>query len=308
MRKSKRRKLVKNEDDIPIHKDDYRAVAEMLSKTECWGNEIAKRIDRATKTRVTIMEERRVSCLVINIDEQLPEEIGDLLYLEELHVWVPLFFSTIKSIALSSIRRLRDLEYLSIDGSPIDLPDIGDLTRLKTLDLGSVAVLPPSIGRLQNLKVLVLAEATKLKQLPAEIGNLQSLETLDLTGFESRLRSLPPSIGRLRNLKFLRLAEATKLKQLPEEIGDLESLETLDLRNSSIESIPGSIAKLVNLRILNLSGMSNTSFPVSMESLVGGMVCLRELYIYGTNHPEFKSGNDTDMVNFLLTLVQRWKD
>jgi len=101
--------------------------------------------------------------------------------------------------------------------------------------------------------------------------------------YESSIESIPPTIGRLRNLKVLVLEEAKKIAQLPEEIGDLKSLEILNLRNSSIESIPGSIAKLVNLRILNLSGMSNTLFPVSMESLSGGMVCLREVYIYGTN-------------------------
>ena len=117
-----------------------------------------------------------------------------------------------------------------------------------------------------------------------EIGDMVSLKRFHF--YESSIESIPPTIGRLRNLKVLVLEEAKKIAQLPEEIGDLKSLEILNLRNSSIESIPGSIAKLmklVNLRILNLSGMSNTLFPVSMESLSGGMVCLREVYIYGTN-------------------------
>jgi len=204
----------------------------------------------------------------------LPEEIGDLASLEELH----LRFSSGLTSLPPSIGRLQNLRYLDLNGtnSLLKLPEeIGDLANLDTLKLhgSAITLLPPSIGQSQNLKHLGLSQTENLLQLPEEIGELASLEELDL--HSSGITSLPTSIGRLQNLKDLNLSWIESLLELPEEIGDLASLNKLNLNNSLITSLPPSIGRLQNLYDLDLS---HTSFLLPKE--IGELVSLTNLNLY----------------------------
>ncbi|MCI0697266.1 ADP-ribosylation factor-like protein [candidate division KSB1 bacterium] len=161
------------------------------------------------------------------------------------------------------------------------------------LDLRSKGIteLPPEIGQLKKLKRLDLGNEwntpdeldNKLTQLPEEIGQLNSLQTLDLTYV--RLTALPESVGQLKSLKTLDLT-SNELTALPESIGLLTDLQTLDLLENQLTALPESIGQLTCLHELCLRDNKLTTLPVS----IGQLTCLQRLDL-GINQltvlPEF---------------------
>ena len=134
----------------------------------------------------------------------IPEQIGELKYLEELNLTHNFFR---------------------------ELPEsIGSFESLKKLDLffNRIEKLPESIGMLKSLKYLDLSD-NKLQILPESIGSLESLEELNLYG--NNIVKLPESIGRLRSLKNLNV-ESNKLQELPESLFTLTALYDIRLHDN----------------------------------------------------------------------------
>ncbi|KAH0777615.1 hypothetical protein KY290_009026 [Solanum tuberosum] len=128
--------------------------------------------------------------------ESLPEEIGDLENLEELHAR-----DTLISRPPSSIVRLNKLKSLSFqkrkseDGVYFVFPQVNKgLLSLESLDLRYCNIIDGG--------------------LPEDIGSLSSLKYLNLSG--NNFEYLPRSISQLGALQQLNLSICKKLTQLPE--------------------------------------------------------------------------------------------
>ncbi|KAF5808308.1 putative P-loop containing nucleoside triphosphate hydrolase, leucine-rich repeat domain superfamily [Helianthus annuus] len=185
--------------------------------------------------------------------EELPEDIGQLEYLEVLD----LTRSKIKHLP-DSICKLKHLRVLILDGCKVcKLPeDVGQIDSLHTLDLRSTKIrdVPSSICKLKHLKELQLSNCSGLKKLPENLGELECLVMLDLRS--TKIRDVPSSICKLKHLEYLDLSDCSGLEKLPENLGDLECLYTLNLRSTKIRDVPSSICKLKHLEYLNLSDCS----------------------------------------------------
>lgn len=221
----------------------------------------------------------------------IPEIIGELVFLKKLF----LLSTDIKELP-SSIKKLKNLEYLNMDRTKINqVPEvIGKLTSLKKLSFMSTNVrgLPNSIKKLQNLEYLGL-NGTKILQIPTVIGTLKNLTDLylgqtdikvfpiemqnlskleHLALWETQLELLPEWICSYKNLKGLYLGRDTGIRKLPERIGDLTNLEELYLDGTGINELPKSFGKLVNLKKLNLNRTKVHRFP-SLEAMNHLSIC-----------------------------------
>ena len=134
--------------------------------------------------------------------EELPWELGNLAYLEMLHI------------------RIVGPEPGKVIGEIP--PEWGNLTNLKVLRLSNqnwgpseASKLPPELGSLTNLEELCISSVFTL-EIPPELGNLANLEVLCLRGLTGEI---PPELGNLANLKELRLS------------GDLSGCVPFELRD-----------------------------------------------------------------------------
>ncbi|XP_049389419.1 TMV resistance protein N-like [Solanum stenotomum] len=145
--------------------------------------------------------------------ESLPEEIGDLENLEELHA-----SHTLISRPPSSIIRLNKLKFLTFakkeseDGVYFVFPQVNEgLHSLEILNLGCCNIIDGG--------------------LPEDIGCLRSLKRLYLG--RNNFHHLPRSIAQLGSLRSLNLSHCKKLKQLPEFPEQLDTIYA-DWSKSSI--------------------------------------------------------------------------
>ncbi|KAH0747267.1 hypothetical protein KY285_008924 [Solanum tuberosum] len=208
--------------------------------------------------------------------ESLPEEIGDLVNLEELHA-----SGTLISRPPSSIVRLNKLKSLSFgqprveDGVFFVFPQVNEgLLSLKSLDLSYCNIidggLPEDIGSLSSLKHLNLNNCNIIDGgLPEDIGSLSSLKDLNVSG--NNFEHLPRSISQLGALEYLDLSDCKRLTQLPEDIGCLSSLKELNLSGNNLEHLPRSISQLGALRSLTLSHCKRLTqlpeFPQRLDTI-----------------------------------------
>lgn len=156
--------------------------------------------------------------------EFLPDEIGDLCSLTDLHL---------------SENHLQSL--------PDDIGRLKNLAILK-VDNNYLSELNPNIGGCISMQELVLT-ANQIEKLPSSIGNLTDLRSLNVD--TNLLTELPVQIGNLKSLGILSLRD-NMLLHLPTEIGQLQSVRVMDLSGNRLEYLPKSIAAL-NLKALWLS-------------------------------------------------------
>ncbi|MBD2075537.1 leucine-rich repeat domain-containing protein [Phormidium sp. FACHB-592] len=151
---------------------------------------------------------------------------------------------------------------------------IGQLTNLQTLHLSGnqLRTLPAVIKQLTNLRTLHLS-GNELITLPEFLGQLTNLQTLYL--YNNGLSTLPEFLGQLTNLHTLNLG-SNQLSRLPEFLGQLTNLQTLYLFDNLLSTLPAVIGQLTNLQFLHLSGNQLSRLPV----VIGQLTNLQTLYLY----------------------------
>ena len=131
---------------------------------------------------------------------------------------------------------------------------VDGLGRVAMINMGDnilTGTLPPEIGDLTRLKDLDLTANSKLTgEVPAEFGRLANLERLSFAN--TRITSLPPEVGNLRSLRSLFLTR-TPLTSVPPEFGDLSALGYLDWEEGQLTSLPPEFKNLTSLTYLRLA-------------------------------------------------------
>jgi len=174
-----------------------------------------------------------------NFNTDLPEDMSDLILLEELTLY-----------------------YNQLTKLPTNIGNLSKLTSLK-VNNNKLASLPSTIENLQSLKELHV-QANELTGLPITIGNLTNLEKLYLSQSSSnnQITSLPDEIGNLSNLKELYIENMRSynsttgvysytLTSLPSTMNQLTNLEVLRASNNVLEGLVD-LTNLLQLKTLRL--------------------------------------------------------
>jgi internalin A len=172
-----------------------------------------------------------------NAISNLPESIGELCQLEELHLG-----STICELERRNFQNGNWIRVL-----PESFSQLCAMKKLY-LDENQLVKLPDAFGNLCNLTWIDLGQ-NLLQYLPDSFCNLVLLEYCQLS--KNELSSLPSKFGKLEKLKDLRL-DSNMLEELPESCADLQALHTLDLFNNKLTKVPDWLSKLSSLKRLDL--------------------------------------------------------
>ena len=142
------------------------------------------------------------------------------------------------------------------------LPQIGELTELRTLDVlynELTGEIPAELGGLSKLETLLIigvgeGDSRISGRLPLELGNLSNLKELSLSGNDLE-GGIPPELGDLSNLEQLWLGGNRLVGEIPAELGDLSKLEAIDLSGNELEGeIPAELVNLSKLEAMDLRG------------------------------------------------------
>ena len=173
---------------------------------------------------------------------------------------------------------------------------LGNLHKLRTLNLGRAGLtgtIPPELSNLKELTLLSLRGYslntrpedrvrvnTFSGQIPSEFGSMTSLEDLWLEG-NQLTGSIPEELGNLSNLETLLIDENFLTGSIPSELGNLSALRDFRATYNSFYdndgnkthtgftgSIPASLGNLSNLQVLRLEGNSlSGSIPPELGNL-----------------------------------------
>ncbi|XP_051195037.1 tyrosine-sulfated glycopeptide receptor 1 [Lolium perenne] len=234
-----------------------------------------------------------------NISGKIPESIGHLQRLEELHLNNNNMSGEVPS-TLSNCTNLITIDLKSNNFSgQLSKVNFSNLTNLKTLDLMSNSFsgkIPESIYSCSNLIALRLSSNKFHGQLSETIGNLKSLAFLSLAknslknitsalqilrssknlttlliGGNFKNESIPEDdiIDGFKNLKVLGIEHCQLLGKIPLWISKLGNLEALFLSNNQLEgSIPSWIQTLSKLFYLDISSNNLTGvIPITLMDM-----------------------------------------
>ncbi|HTF21025.1 MAG TPA: PKD domain-containing protein [Chryseolinea sp.] len=164
---------------------------------------------------------------------------------------IQLFNATLTGTLPAELNSLTELTVLQISfnsNSLGELPALGALTKLKTLDFSNTGL---------------------SGNIPSWLGSLSGLEVLNLSGNPASVTKLngpiPPQLAQLTNLKQLYLSNnnLSQSGSIPNALSDLDNLTLLELQNCQLtaSSVGSGLSGLVSLQTLNLSG--NASFAIT---------------------------------------------
>ncbi len=237
---------------------------------------------------------------------EIPEEIGNLPYLEELDFTGNYLWGEIPV----EITSLAQLQYLSFWDNQLwgEIPaGLTGMSNLWYLDLSSNYLsgnIPENIGNLVNLDQLWLEDNLLTGEIPVSVSNLNYLRVLSLytnqleggipAGIEnlSELLALlldgnflsgpiPAGVGSLTNLTQLTAGDNRLTGTIPSSLNGLVNLTTLSLKNNLLTGeIDPDISLLANLSTLDLSGNLLTG---SIPSSLGNLGYLDSLKLNGNN-------------------------
>ncbi|MBN2432530.1 MAG: VCBS repeat-containing protein [Acidobacteria bacterium] len=213
-----------------------------------------------------------------NLQGPIPDEIGDLPYLEKLDLSYNSLTGELPA-ALNNLQALHvlDLRYNqltgTLDGKLIPLTELNILRLNDNLFSGPI---PADWGSLTGLGQLEVQFNDLSGTIPPALGGLPSLEELRLTG--NRLGgTIPPELGDLPALKYLFLEMNDLSGPIPPELGNLTNLEQLSLFDNRLSGpIPFTLGNLTRLQFLNL--ISNQLSGVIPPQL-GALPDLMGLYL-----------------------------
>jgi leucine-rich repeat protein SHOC2 len=165
----------------------------------------------------------------------------------------------------SALTELVHLRVLALGNKLRELPDLGRLDRLESIELagqlgeGLFDRLPVTLAELHGYG----SHRVGIERIPPAIGRLTGLRVLDLpfehiTELAAELREVP--LARLV-LSSTRLADTPTYAHLP------DSLHCLELANVGMTRCPPRLAELLELRELVLTANRLTEIPAAVRSL-----------------------------------------
>jgi internalin A len=200
----------------------------------------------------------------------LPEAIGQLQQLEELHLYdtkitvIPELIAKLKNLTKLNLAKNKIVEV------PIWFSDLANLTELYLWD-NQISVFPESIAQLTSLTKLNLS-INQISEIPDWIGSLTNLTELYL--WDDQITVIPTAIAQLTSLIKLYLGK-NQISEIPDWIGSLTNLTELHLSENQIMVLPSAIAQLTSLSVLSLWNNQISVIP----DWIGGLKNLTELYL-----------------------------
>ena len=219
-----------------------------------------------------------------NLVGTLPEELGDLSYLEHFRI----HYNHLEGGFPASFWNLTELLVFAADYNGNFrgeiLPAIGNMSRLRIFSApwaGLEGPIPPEIGNLTELNYLLLGKNNLSGTLPKELGNCTKLEALGL--FKNQITGpIPDDWQQLTELRFLavgylpRRSDGSWVNEpqqpqgpFPAWIGELRNLTQLKLYSAGLTGeIPESICNLTDIEflLLDLNHLTGT-IPTCMTQL-----------------------------------------
>ena len=226
--------------------------------------------------------------------EAIPETIGELTELESLIIKG----ANKITIVPHGIFDLTNLKTLKITGLRDTVgsisPKLGNLKKLKFLEISGMVNIPETISELQHLKEFRMGTQFGTNRPTKAIFSLPRLEFLSYYSYDSthlegiaQLQSLRvlvlnsdfvlPEIGELQNLEGL-LITGYQSATYPDEFGQLQNLQALRLTaQRSLVEAPVFIPKLNQLRYLHLGGCDKME---TFNSAFAKMPALEQMELY----------------------------
>jgi Leucine-rich repeat (LRR) protein len=213
-----------------------------------------------------------------NLQGPLPDEIGDLPYLEKLD----LSFNSLTGGLPATLYNLNFLKVLDLGYNDMSGPLDGRISQLTDLEILRLndnvfnGTIPGELGQLPALTELELQFNDFGGSIPPALGDLAQLLELRLTG--NRLGgSIPVELGNLSALNYLFLEMNDFSGNIPPELGALANLEMLSLFDNRLSGpIPYTLGNLTRLQFLNLIG---NQLDGSIPTQLGGLPDLMGLYL-----------------------------
>ena len=199
---------------------------EILSMNDIEFHKLPKNIEKCSSLKV-------ISIFSSSIEE-LPETIGNLSLLEELHLQ-QCFQLSFLPLTLKNCKYLENISISNCNFTEIPFI-VFELERLKILDISSndISMIPSNISNCKKLEYLKF-DNTKITFIPLFIENCELLQEIHANN--SYLEYLPETIGNLKNLEYL-YCSGTRLSLLPESIINCIKLKILDIEKTYIEELP----------------------------------------------------------------------
>ncbi|MDR0544951.1 MAG: hypothetical protein LBG30_06385 [Odoribacteraceae bacterium] len=200
---------------------------------------------------------------------QLPKEIGDLPYLENLRLEVSPNITGAFPPQIANLKKLRRLSLSARETFEGIIPEFGALTSLKYLHIwggfsGTPGAHMDAIGWLENLDTLELLSGNYGTVMPETWGNLKNLKILKLDNIP--YTNIDP-VGGMTALRNLSLANMQGITTLPESIGNLRELTSLTINHTGLTELPHSVGNLAKLDYLYIVDTKIASLPSTVENL-----------------------------------------
>ncbi|PPR84453.1 hypothetical protein GOBAR_AA36259 [Gossypium barbadense] len=163
---------------------------------------------------------------------KVPESLGNLTYLAEVHLSNNLLEGTIPS-SLGNCQRLQLLD-LSVNLLNGTIP--GDIFGI------------PGLGKVLNLSFNSLSGF-----VPSEVGDLNMVQAIDLASNQLS-GDIPVTIGDCSSLLYLNMSRNSFQGSIPNSLDKLKAIEYIDLSSNNLTgNISASLESLKFLQVLNLS-------------------------------------------------------
>ncbi|ESR55506.1 hypothetical protein CICLE_v10023586mg, partial [Citrus x clementina] len=222
---------------------------------------------------------------------EIPDSIGNLLFLEIIHIGGCNFTGKI----------------------PASIGNLSKATKIVFRSNQFTGQLPYQVSGLSYLATLDLSDNSLQGRVPSWLFTLPSLNYIDLS--QNKFTGPIDQFQSLNSLEEVHLEENQMHGTIPSSLFQLVNLTDLDLSSNDLSGTVryNLLPELKNLRYLDLSNNSQLSFisssNVSIRYLLPSPWKLRFSYCNITEFPGWKSLTDLDISNNFLTQIEQhpWK-